>query len=186
MKDEIQKQKELQELIEQCISKKRKAQYKFYKRFYSSLFAVCVRFAKNNEEAEDMLNEGFLKIFDNLDKYQATGSFEAWLKRVVVNTAIDYQRKYKTTEHNVVEYDLLPDTQMPVEDNNALSKMSSDELLQLIQELPPISKQVFNLYVFEDYSHAEIAALLNIKEGTSHWHLNFARTKLKEKINSLN
>ncbi|HOF46126.1 MAG TPA: sigma factor-like helix-turn-helix DNA-binding protein, partial [Bacteroidales bacterium] len=60
------------------------------------------------------------------------------------------------------------------------------ELLQLIQELPPISKQVFNLYVFEDYSHAEIAALLNIKEGTSHWHLNFARTKLKEKINSLN
>lgn len=181
MDREQQKQKELQDLIAHCISKKRKAQYKFYKRFYSFLFAICVRFAKNNEEAEDMLNEGFLKIFDNLDKYQPTGSFEAWLKQVVVHTAIDFQRKYKTTV-DTVEYASLPETQMPVEANYAVSKMSSDELLQLIQELPTMSKQVFNLYVFEDYSHAEIAGLLNIKEGTSHWHLHFARTKLKEKI----
>jgi len=79
-------------------------------------------------------------------------------------------------------YETVSDTALPFSENDAIGKMSGDEILALIQELPPMSRQVFNLYIFEDYSHTEIANLLNIKEGTSHWHLNFARNKLKEKI----
>ena len=145
-----------------------------------------MRYAKDEEEAQDMLNEGFLKIFTQIDKYESTGSFEAWLKKVIINTCIDYQRKYKTLTQTT-NFDDIPETEMrTTEENIAISKMSTDELLQLIQQLPPTTRNVFNLYVFEEYPHAEIAKLLDMKEGTSHWHLNFARTKLKEMINARN
>ena len=146
------------------------------------MFHVCYRYASNDEEAQDMLNEGFMKIFANLDKYKNTGSFEAWMKRVMANAALDYQRKHKTNIQTV-DYDSVEATTIVhFEENNAISKISSDELMELIQKLPLMSRSVFNLYVFEDYTHAEIADLLQIKEGTSHWHLNFARNKLKQLI----
>lgn len=181
MKDEIQKDKELQELIADCILQKRKAQHRLFKRYYSSLFGVCIRYSSCYEEAEDILNEGFLKIFSHLETYQAHGSFFGWLKRIMVNTAIDHQRKNKAVQETV-QYEFVDESLTPYEENEAIGKMSGDEILKLVQELPAVSRQVFNLYVFEDFSHAEIASLLNMKEGTSHWHLNFARTKLKEKI----
>lgn len=181
MKEKSKKDKKLEELIESCIQKKTKAQHLFFKLFYSSLFSICLRYSNSYEEAEEILNEGFLKIFANLEKYQAGGSFEGWLKRIMVNTAIDYYRKHKLN-FKITNYEDVTDAILPFEENSALGKMSGDEILVLIQELPPVSRQVFNLYIFEEYSHAEIAKMLNIKEGTSHWHLSFARSKLKEKI----
>lgn len=172
----------IKQLIADCIARKSKAQHKLFKTFFSSMFNVCVRYANNYEEAQDMLNEGFFKIFSNLDKYENKGSFEAWMKRVMANSAIDYQRKYKTLIYTV-EFDTIPEMELErFSENNAIEKMSGDELMSLIQQLPPMSRTVFNLYIFENYSHAEISKMLNIKEGTSHWHLNFARNKLKKDI----
>lgn len=178
------KEKETAQLIADCLSNNRKAQHRLFKLFYGKVLAICMRYAKNEEEAQDMLNEGFLKIFTHLYQYTDTqeGSFQAWMKRVVINAAIDYQRKYKTLE-TTVSYEEIPTMGLVVfDENEAISKLSTDELMVMIQQLPPMSKNVFNLFVFENYSHAEIAQLLNIKEGTSHWHLNFARTKLKSMI----
>lgn len=176
---------EEQQLIAACLSNNRKGQHKLFKLYYGKMMAVCMRYANNYEEAQDMLNEGFMKIFANLDKYADQGSFEAWMKRVVVNTAIDYQRKYKSLVQ-MVNYEVVPEVDIATfDENEAISKISTDELLSLIQQLPPTSRSVFNMYVFEDYSHAEIAQLLDMKEGTSHWHLNFARTKLKELITKM-
>ena len=182
MENNLNKQNEFAQLIADCLSQKRQAQHQLFKTFYGKLFHVCYRYASNYEEAQDMLNEGFMKIFANLDKYKNTGSFEAWMKRVMANTALDYQRKHKTNLQTV-DYDSVDTTTIvPFEENSAISKISSDELMELIQKLPFMSRSVFNLYVFEDYTHAEIADLLQIKEGTSHWHLNFARNKLKQLI----
>lgn len=182
MNNNLNKQNDFTQLIADCLSEKRQAQHQLFKTFYSKMFHVCYRYASNYEEAQDMLNEGFMKIFANLDKYKNTGSFEAWMKRVMANSALDYQRKHKSNI-DTVNYDSV-DTSSIVhfEENSAISKISSDELMQLIQKLPFMSRSVFNLYVFEDYTHAEIAELLQMKEGTSHWHLNYARNKLKQLI----
>lgn len=182
MDNKVNLEKDYSQLIADCIAEKRQAQHLLFKTFYSKMFHVCYRYASCYEEAQDMLNEGFIKIFKNLDKFKNSGSFEAWMKRVMANAALDFQRKHKSTIETV-EYDAVDNGSMvQFDENTALSKISSDELMSLIQKLPFMSKSVFNLYVFEDYSHAEIAEILQIKEGTSHWHLNFARTKLKQLI----
>ena len=175
---------ELKQLIADCRAEKRRAQHRFFKLFYSEVMVVCMRYAKDEDEAQDMLSESFIKVFANLDKF-AEGSFKAWVKRVAANAAIDFQRKYKTlTQMDDIEE--VPEVEIQSYDENAaLAKISTDELLSLIQQLPPATRSVFNLYVFEGYSHAEIAEILQMKEGTSHWHLNFARTKLKEMIHKI-
>ena len=141
-----------------------------------------MRYAGSTDEAADMLNEGFLKVFSNLEKYENTGSFEAWLKRVVCNAALDYRRRY---DKNVsfVSLDEVPDGQLVDHQvNEALSRISSEEMVALIQLLPPVTRTVFNLYVFDGYSHREIATQMNISENTSAWHVNQARAKLKTAI----
>lgn len=175
---------ELMQLIADCRAEKRRAQHRLFKLFYGEVMSVCMRYAKDEDEAQDMLSEGFIRLFSNLDKFKE-GSFKAWLRRVVVNTAIDYQRKYKTlTQMSDIED--IPEYEIHnYDENTALSKLSTDELLALIQQLPPTTRSVFNLYVFEGYPHSEIAQLLQMKEGTSHWHLNFARTQLKKMIHEL-
>lgn len=177
---------QLKAVIAECKAGKRKAQHQFFKLFYGTAMAICMRYAKDRDEAEDMLNEGFLKVFTQLEKYEESGSFDAWFKKVIINTAIDYQRKYKTLTPTT-PFDDLPESSITsTTENEALSKISTDELLALIQQLPPTSRSVFNLYVFEEYPHAEIAQMLDMKEGTSHWHLNFARNKLKQLITERN
>lgn len=179
-------EEEVEQLIADCLAEKRRAQHKLFKQFYGTAFAVCMRYAKGEEEAQDMLNEGFIKVFANLQKFQnkPEGSFEAWLKRVVVNAAIDYQRRYKTLVQ-MTDYGGVSEFELPtIVQNDAIAKMSADEIILLIQKLPPMSRSVFNLYVFEGLPHAEIAKILDMKEGTSHWHLNFARAKLKEMLSN--
>jgi len=132
-----------------------------------------------------MLNEGFLKVFSNLDKYENTGSFEAWLKRVICNAALDYRRKYDK-QVCLVDLDEVTDVQLAdCSFNEAVSRMSSQELVGLIQLLPPMSRTVFNMFVFEGFSHKEIADQLGISENTSAWHVNSARAKLKEAIKEI-
>ncbi len=178
----LSKDDEIKQLITDCIAHKRKAQYKLFKIFFSNMLNVCLRYASDHAEAEDMLNEGFVKVFANLHKYENKSSLESWMKRVMANNAIDYQRKHKTLIETV-NYDEVTETKVIKTDyNHAIDKISYEELLACIQHLPPVSKNVFNLYVFDDYSHSEIAEMLNMKEGTSHWHLNFARNKLKKMI----
>lgn len=174
--------KEVLQLIEDCQRGSRRAQHKLFKTYYGNLFCVCMRYAPCREDAEDILNEGFIKIFSALGTYRPTGSFEAWMKTIMVNTALDYLRKFRHDNDTVSYEEANDDVLKNYDENEALSKISIDELMALIQQLPTMSRMVFNLYVFDDMPHAEIAKQLNIKEGTSHWHLNFARTKLKEAI----
>lgn len=177
----LTKEEEMQ-LIEGCKKGRRRDQHKLFKTYYGQLFAVCMRYASCHDEAQDLVNEGFLKIFSGLDQYEASGSFEAWMKTVTVHAALDYLRKHHHSEEIPDSDGITDDVLDTYGENEALSKLSTDEIMELIQKLPPMSRSVFNLYVFEDLSHADIAKQLNIKEGTSHWHLNFARTKLKEWI----
>ena len=181
------KDSEVLQWIEGCRKGNRRAQHKLFRHFYPAMYRLCMRYASSTDEADDMLNEGFLKVFSNLDKYKEdTGSFESWMKRVMVHAAIDYRRKYDPkvdmadladwSESGVIGYDV----------NVAVGKMSADELVALIQKLPPMTRTVFNLFVFENCSHAEIAQQMGITEGTSAWHVNAARTRLKNEIEKWN
>ena len=173
---------ELLKWIRDCRSGNTRAQHKLFKHFYGSVMSVCMRYAGSTDEAADMLNEGFLKVFSNLDKYENSGSFEAWLKRVVCNAALDYRRRYdKNVDY--VNIDEMQDSHLPEYNvNDAISKISSNEIVGLIQQLPPVTRVVFNLFVFEGFSHREIAQQLNMSEGTSAWHVNNARNRLKEAL----
>lgn len=182
----MKEQAEVQEWVRACREGSARYQRKLFKHFYSTAMQVCMRYAGNSDEASDMLNEGFLRVFSNLDKYENTGSFDAWLKRVVSNAALDYRRRYATPV-DMVEIDALPEMQLTDHSvNDAVARMSSQELIGLIQQLPPVTRTVFNMFVFEGFSHKEIAQRMDITENTSAWHVNSARAKLKEAIKKMN
>ena len=133
-----------------------------------------------------MLNEGFLKVFSNLDKYENTGSFEAWLKKVVAHAALDYRRRYDKNVSLVGLEDIADSQLVDHRVNDAVSKISAEELVNLIQQLPPVTRTVFNMFVFEGYSHRDISQQMGMSENTSAWHVNSARAKLKEAVLKLN
>lgn len=172
---------QIEEMISRCSKNDNEAQMWVFKTYYSKLMTICLRYTDDEDDAKDILNEGYLKIFQNLSKFNHDGSFEGWLKRIMSNTAIDFIRKnhkYRNTQpiHSLPD---LPDTDGYAD---AISVISEKELLLLIRKLPPMSRSVFNLSVFENYSHKEIAEMLGMKEGTSMWHLNNARNILKKQI----
>jgi len=171
-------------MIKLCALGDAEAEHWLFKTYYSKLMTICLRYTDNEDDAKDVLNEGFLKIFQNIAQFNFNGSFEGWLKRIMSNTAIDFVRrnfKHKNTQpiHS------LPDISNSDHCADAISIISEKELLLLIRQLPPMSRSVFNLAVFENYSHKEIAELLGMKEGTSMWHLNNARNILKKQITLL-
>jgi len=169
------------EIIHRCSMNDGKAQEWLFKTYYSKLMTICIRYTDNEDDAKDILNEGFLKIFQNIHKFNYQGSFEGWLKRIIANSAIDFVRKQQKFKHTQ-PIQLLPDIPDYTSYQDAISVLSEKELLLLIRKLPPMSRSVFNLAVFENFSHKEIANLLDIKEGTSMWHLNNARNILKKQI----
>lgn len=173
------------DLISDCLQGSRRAQKRLFERFYSPMYRICMRYAGSTDEADDMISEGFLKVFSNLAMYENTGSFEAWMKQVVIHTALDYRRKYDP-KMEMTELSEVPDLEMGYDVNPALSKISSEEIVSLIQRLPPTTRTVFNLFVFEGFSHAEIADQLQMAESTSAWHVNQARGRLKMEIDILN
>lgn len=170
-------------LIQECINRNRRAEYELYKTLYSFLISVCYRYTHQKELAEEMLNIGFLKILNNLEKYDDTMPFKGWVRRIMVNTLIDEYRKNKSLRSKISYVDEYYDSEEYSETNSALKKLSAKEILDMIEKLPRASAQVFNLFVIDGYSHKEIAEIMEISEGTSKWHLNYARQKLKDMIN---
>jgi len=171
---------ELRELIQNCIQGKRIAQNQLYEHFASKMFTVCLRYSNSREEAKDLLQEGFIKVFDCLHQFKYEGSFEGWMKKVMVNNALQKIRA-KSHLHAIVPIEDVLQTET-VSQQEILSRLGTKELLQLIQELPTVYRLVFNLYVFEGMKHKEIGKLLGISEGTSKSNLHDARLLLQKKL----
>jgi len=170
---------ELKELIHDCITGKRTAHTRLYYQFAATMFSICLRYSSSRQEAEDLLQDGFIKVYESLKQYRFEGSFEGWMRRIFVNQALQRIRK-KSPLHALVslENDRIDE---PVSDE-AFAKLEAKELMALLQSLPTSYRLVFNLYVFEGYQHKEIAAMLSISEGTSKSNLYDARRWLKERI----
>ena len=163
--------------------KNRAIQEHLYKVYYSMFLKVCARYAKNMMDAEQLLNDGFLKIFTQIDKYGNTGSFEGWMKRVMINTCLDYLRSTYLKEEMTMHVNaILPEETNLSVSNEGLESLEFRELVDLIQVLPAMTRTVFNLFVFEGFNHKEISEQLDISEGTSHWHVHQARNVLQKKI----
>lgn len=173
------------ELITACLNNERKAQYELYKQTYGFMMSICRRYANSSYEADDLLNIGFLKVLTNLDKYQPKIPFAIWMRRVMINTIIDEYRKNVSHQEKMQYVEDYHDSSVTFDVNDALSNMNVDEIQKCIEQLPPTSQKVFNLFVIDGYSHKEIADLLKMTEGTSKWHVNFSRQKLQEMIANL-
>lgn len=173
MNTRIEKEKKL---IQSCIQGSIKAQKMFYNQYAPTMYAICLRYLKNTDDAQDALQDGFVKVFKNLANYQFTGSFEGWLKRIFANTSIEHIRRKKY----FVDVD---DVQIQIPDNAAnltLNKISAEDLMNLIHHLPNGYRTVFNMYCIDGYSHKEIAANLGISENTSKSQLFKARKILQQ------
>lgn len=166
----------LQLLIEGCRKNNRQSQRRLYEHFYGYGMNICLRYAKDKEEAEEMLNDGFLKALLNIERYDPDYPFRAWLRKILVNSAIDYYRKYQKYHLNFSTDEIID----VADDSSFLPSIDKDDdVLPIIQELPRAYRMVFNLYVFEGYKHHEIAELLNISTGTSKSNLARAKAKLR-------
>jgi RNA polymerase sigma-70 factor (ECF subfamily) len=166
------------DLIRGCINKDRKMQEMLYHRFSSKMYAVCLRYCKDSEDAQDLLQDGFIKIFKNLEKFRGEGSFEGWIRRIFVNTSIEHFRK------SVKNYTVTDAQEIVIEDPswNALEHLAEKDIIKMIQELSPGYRQVFNMYVIESYSHKNIGDILGINEGTSKSQLARAKGILKKMV----
>lgn len=171
---------ELQEVIKQCLSKDKKAQQKLFELSYSLSMNVCRRYAKNLEEAKSLVNEGMLKVFQHLHTYNPELCFGGWVRRIMVNTAIDHFRKIKAYEQRFQDLEGADYSQgyLPT----VLDDISAEELLILVQQLPPAYRVVFSLFAVEEYTHKEIAEKLGISEGTSKSNYAKARAKLQKAL----
>ena len=166
------------DLINGCLQGNRRMQEELYRRFSPRMYAVCLRYAGNAEEAEDILQEGFIKVFKKLDSFRGDGSFEGWIRRIFVNTAIEHFRRKRylmpvtEKEENTIEGKYT----------SVLDELGAKDIMALIQELSPGYRTVFNMYVVEGYTHKEIADMLGISEGTSKSQLSRAKVILQDMV----
>lgn len=167
----------LKQLIHKCINNETKAQSELYQLYSSKLFSICLKYSRNYAEAEDNLQDAFVTIFNKISQYKHKGSFEGWLKRITVNTALQRYRNQGVFE--IIDESKIEVVEVTIDDD---FDISIDFLLQIIQELPDRYRLVFNLYVMDGYSHKDIADMLKITTGTSKSNLARARMILIEKI----
>ena len=165
-------------IISDCIAGNRKAQANLYRQFAPKMFGVCLRYAKDATEAEDNLQDGFIKVFTNLKSFRHDGSFEGWIRRIMINVSLEKLRK---------QYLMYPVEDVSIYDSvnfsdDIIAKISADDIIKLIQELPPRYRLVFNLYVVDGMSHEEIARKMSITQGTSKSNLARAREIMKKKV----
>lgn len=183
----MENKEELKVLIEGCKKNDRRSQEALFKKYYGKMLGVCLRYTKDRDTAEDVLQDGFIKVFDKLEKYDFKGSFEGWLRRIFSNTSIDRIRK---TKKDPMLSDKDEDFKLgsfdPVEQEEAeqLTSLKGSIAIQAIQKLSPAYQTVFNLYVMEEYTHKEIAEILNISEGTSKSNLSKAKLNLQKILNT--
>jgi RNA polymerase sigma-70 factor (ECF subfamily) len=170
----------LEEIVVGCSKGNRDAQQDLYKMMYGKMLAVCYRYSRRPEEAKDLLQDGFLKVFKKIHKFNNVGSLEGWIRRIMVNNAIDYYRlnknKYAISESNIDE-NMLVET--PDEDESIYDDISAKDIMDSIQKLSPSYRTVFSLFVLDGYSHKEIADELDISEGTSKSNLAKAKRNLR-------
>jgi len=174
--------KHLQALIDGCLKGDRRSQQAIHKMFYGKMKAVCMRYTRDSDQAMDVLQEGFLKVFNNLDKYTGVGTFEGWMRRIMVNLSIDRYRRLKhdlvlLSEQNDIE-DWGGETDDETDDSEEgeeIYDITPEQIIDAMQQLTPAYRTVFNLYVYEDYTHQDIAEALGISVGTS--KSNYAKAK---------
>ena len=172
----------LQELLDGCLKKNRRSQELLYKQFYGYAMSVCLRYTRSKEEAKEILNDGFFKVFTKLESFDNTRSFKTWLSRIMINTALDHYRQEVRRE----VFDVVEAAEHVSVDETIISKLSHEELLILIQKLTPSYRLVFSLSVIDGYTHEEIADQLNISVGASKSNLSRAREKLRDMLSKIN
>ncbi len=181
-KDNIFLKNDETELVKRCVNNDRQAQTLLFQKFSRKMMSVSFRFSRNREDAEEVLNDGFRRVFDKISTFNATESLEGWIRKVIVNVAIaKFKQGSKLYKHIDIETEQLVDHNS----DDFLSELNAKELIIQIQKLPPVYQMVFNLYVFEGLKHREIAEQLGISEGTSKSNLSDARTWLKKRIEYL-
>lgn len=173
--------KELKLIIDGCLRNEHKSQYKLYQLFYRDMTTVCLRYAKDREEANDFVQEGFIKVFKNLSRYEFKGSFQGWMRRIFVNNAIDNIRK-KKKNHLLLGEDEKIDAfaKFDMDPLDKVEELDPKIVMKAIQRLTPAYKAVFSLYVIEEYPHKEIAEMLGISVGTSKSNLAKAKQNLRK------
>jgi RNA polymerase sigma factor (sigma-70 family) len=168
----------LKDIIKGCAEGKRQAQEELYRMFAAKMYSLCLRYSRDKDEAKDNLQDGFIKVYSNIKQFKGSGSFEGWVRKIMVNTALQKYRGnyqlYALNDNETKNYDISI--------NNVIEAMGEQELLKMIQELPPRYKLVFNMYAIEGYTHKEISKMLGIAEGTSKSNLSRARDILQEKL----
>lgn len=171
-------------LIQDCIDGDRYSQNKLYEQYAPKMFAVCIRYSKSREEAEDILQNGFVQVFRSLHSFKFAGSFEGWIRKIMVYSAIA-NHKAKSKMHAVINIEEIENVAI-INNEDVIGQLGKKELLKMVQSLPPMYRIVFNLYVFEGFKHREIAALLGVSEGTSKSNFFDAKAILqKAVVNSL-
>ena len=173
-----------QDLLTGCKQGDRKAQYQLFRLCFDTLKGVCLRYQRDESEAMAALNLGFLKILNNLDKFRREVPFDAWIRKIMINTLIDEFRKNRQVKE-LMEYRDFSDDQNSrgwVDINEAEQALNASQLTAMLHALPAMSRKVFNLFAIDGYSHQEIAGLLRISQGTSKWHVSYARKRLQEMV----
>jgi RNA polymerase sigma factor (sigma-70 family) len=166
-------------LIEKCLKGNSLAQKELFKRFYSLMMGICLRYAGNRYEAKEILQDGYIKIFSSLTDFRFDGSLEGWVRRIMVNTAIDHYRK------RIIEPTTIEINENVPFNEDVLEKLNKEDLLMAIQQLPTGYRAVFNMFVIEGYSHKEIAEKLGVTEGTSKSQLAKAKEQLKQIVKKM-
>lgn len=172
----------VKKIVEACANGDREYQKQLYKAMYSPMMGVCYRYASRREEAKDLFQEGFIKVFDKIGDFNFKGSLQGWIRRIMVNHAIDHYRKNKnkfSMSESMLEAERIADKDT---EESYLEGITADELLEMVQDLSPVYNAVFNMFVLDDYTHAEIAEELGISEGTSKSNLAKAKRNLKTMV----
>lgn len=170
------------DLIKGCINNDRAAQELLYKQFYVSMMSICMRYTRNEENAVEVLHNGFLKAYKNMYRFDPLkASLYTWIRSIMIHSAIDFIRQNAKYSRQVE----IEKATEPYIDSEAVGRLNARELLQLVRKLPPATQTVFNLYIIEGFTHKEIGALMGISEGTSKWHLSEARRLMQKLLKSL-
>ncbi len=177
---------QVERLISACRKGERKSQRVLYEMLYGKMLGVCMRYSSNMQEAEDMVHDGFIKVFDKIKSFENKGSLEAWITRLMVNHCIDVIRKKKKLKFQYQDesnMDNIKDEAIDEQEDFKILELKVERIVELMQKLTPAYQMVFNLYVVEDMTHNEIAQMLNISEGTSKSNFFKAKKKLRELYN---
>lgn len=173
----------LTEIIRACREGDRAAQRQLYEASKRKMFVMCLRYARSREDAEDILQEGYVKVFRDIHQYSGEGNFEGWMRKVIVNTALQFLRKQRSRPFEVdFEEHAFRFEYQAAESGDDIGKERTEEILELMQDMPDGFRTVLNLYILEGYSHAEISEICGISVGTSKSQLNRAKAYLKKKI----